>query len=47
MGDIQHYIDGKRVDGTSDRWGAVYNPATGEQTSRVAFARPAEIDRAV
>src|SRR5438552_10293156 len=47
MGDIQHYIGGKRVDGTSERWGAVYNPATGEQTGRVTFARPAEVDRAV
>src|SRR5207248_2329056 len=45
--DIQHYIDGKRVDGTSGRWGDVYNPATGERSRRVAFAGVAEVDRAV
>src|SRR5262245_28930566 len=47
MSDIQHYIDGKRVDGTSGRWGDVYNPATGERSRRVAFAGGAEVDRAV
>src|SRR6266576_2210449 len=47
MSDIQHYIDGKRVEGTSGRWGDVHNPATGERSRRVAFAGAAEIDRAV
>jgi malonate-semialdehyde dehydrogenase (acetylating) / methylmalonate-semialdehyde dehydrogenase len=47
MNDIQHYIDGRRVDGTSGRWGDVYNPATGESVRRVAFADRGEIDRAV
>src|SRR3984893_16679524 len=47
MSDIQHYIDGKRVDGTSGRWGDVYNPATGERSRRVAFAGGSEVDRAV
>src|SRR6266403_767239 len=47
MSDIQHYIDGKRVEGTSGRWGDVYNPATGEKSRRVAFAGAAEVDRAV
>ena len=47
MSDIQHYIDGKRVDGTNGRSGDVYNPATGERTGRVAFAGPIEVDRAV
>src|SRR6516164_6197969 len=47
MSDIQHYIDGKRVDGTNGRSGDVYNPATGERTGRVAFASPDEVDRAV
>ena len=41
MSDIQHYIDGKRVDGTSGRWGDVFNPATGEKIRRVAFATAA------
>jgi malonate-semialdehyde dehydrogenase (acetylating) / methylmalonate-semialdehyde dehydrogenase len=47
MSDIQHYIGGKRVDGSSGRWGDVYNPATGEKIRRVAFATAGEVDRAV
>ncbi|HZT89537.1 MAG TPA: CoA-acylating methylmalonate-semialdehyde dehydrogenase [Stellaceae bacterium] len=47
MGDVQHYINGSIVAGSSGRWGDVFNPATGERTKRVAFAAPAEIDRAV
>jgi malonate-semialdehyde dehydrogenase (acetylating)/methylmalonate-semialdehyde dehydrogenase len=47
MGDVQHFINGKVVAGSGGRWGNVFNPATGEQTKRVAFASPAEIDRAV
>ena len=29
MSDVQHFIDGKRIDGASGRWGDVFNPATG------------------
>jgi malonate-semialdehyde dehydrogenase (acetylating)/methylmalonate-semialdehyde dehydrogenase len=47
MSDVQHYIDGKRVEGTSGRWGDVFNPATGERVRRVAFANAEEVDRAV
>ena len=47
MSDIQHYIGGKRVDGSSGRWGDVFNPATGEKIRRVAFATAGEVDRAV
>src|SRR3974377_1207203 len=47
MSDIQHYIDGERVDGANGRTGDVYNPATGERTGRVAFAGPGEVRRAV
>src|SRR5215472_9898490 len=47
MSDIQHYIGGNSVDGTSKRWGSVFNPATGEAIRRVAFADKAEVDRAV
>src|ERR1700732_2059018 len=47
MSDIHHYIEGKHAEGTSGRWGDVYNPATGERTRRVAFAGAAEVDRAV
>ena len=45
--DIGHYIGGKRVAGTSGRAGEVFNPATGEQSGRVAFASVAEVDAAV
>ena len=47
MSDIHHYIEGKRAEGTSGRWGDVYNPATGEKSRRVAFAGAGEVDRAV
>jgi malonate-semialdehyde dehydrogenase (acetylating)/methylmalonate-semialdehyde dehydrogenase len=45
--DIGHYIGGKRVAGSSGRSGEVFNPATGAQTGRVAFASAAEVDAAV
>src|SRR6202007_1011262 len=41
------YIEGKRAEGTSGRWGDVYNPATGERSRGVAFASAREVDRAV
>jgi len=44
---ISHWIDGKVVEGTSGRTGAVFNPATGEQTADVDFANVAEVDAAV
>src|SRR5712672_2297225 len=47
MSDIHHYIEGKHAEGTSGRWGDVYNPATGEKSCRVAFASVGEVDRAV
>src|SRR4051794_24851638 len=47
MNEIGHLIGGERVAGTSGEFGPVFNPATGEQASRVAFAGKAEIDRAV
>ncbi|MGH7053967.1 MAG: CoA-acylating methylmalonate-semialdehyde dehydrogenase [Stellaceae bacterium] len=47
MSDVQHYIGGKGVEGTSGRWGEVFNPATGERARRVAFASASEVDRAV
>src|SRR5579864_8938892 len=46
MSDIHHFINGKRVDGSSGRWGEVYNPATGERVRRVGFAAPGDIDAA-
>src|SRR5437016_9401595 len=51
MSDVQHFINGKRVETTSDgsggRWGDVFNPATGEKIRRVAFAGAGEVDQAV
>src|SRR5919201_6747565 len=44
---INHWIGGKRVAGTSGRSGAVYNPATGQQTGAVDFASVEEVDLAV
>src|SRR6185312_4539273 len=47
MTDVHHFIDGKRFSGSGTRWGTVFNPATGEQTRRVALGGAAEIDAAV
>ncbi len=47
MTDLQHFVDGKPFQGTSGRWGDVFNPATGEKTRRVALGGAAEVDHAV
>ena len=44
---IPHFIGGQAVQGTSGRFGNVYNPALGKSAYRVAFASKAEVDRAV
>ena len=44
---ITHWIDGAPYEGPVERWGDVYNPATGQQTGRVAFADKAVIETAV
>jgi malonate-semialdehyde dehydrogenase (acetylating)/methylmalonate-semialdehyde dehydrogenase len=44
---VPHWIDGKPHDAAAERLGDVYDPATGEVTKRVAFASPADVDRAV
>jgi malonate-semialdehyde dehydrogenase (acetylating)/methylmalonate-semialdehyde dehydrogenase len=44
---INHWIAGAAYAGQSGRSGAVYNPATGQQTGAVDFASVEEIDRAV
>ncbi len=44
---VRHWIDGKPFDGTTERMGDVYDPATGRLTKRVAFASPADVDQAV
>jgi malonate-semialdehyde dehydrogenase (acetylating) / methylmalonate-semialdehyde dehydrogenase len=45
--EIGHFIDGKRVAGTSGRFADVFNPATGEVQAKLALASGAEVDRAV
>jgi len=47
VGQLSHFIGGKKVAGQSGRFGDVYNPATGEVTSRVPLAGAAEVDAAV
>jgi malonate-semialdehyde dehydrogenase (acetylating)/methylmalonate-semialdehyde dehydrogenase len=47
MTEIQHYINGKRVAGTSGRSSDVFNPATGEITARVPLASAAELENAI
>ena len=44
---LRHWIGGKPYEGSVDRWGDVYNPATGESNTRVAFATEATVDEAV
>ncbi len=47
MKDLTHYIDGARVNGSSDRFADIFNPATGEVQARVPLASAAELDDAV
>ncbi|MBS0469827.1 MAG: CoA-acylating methylmalonate-semialdehyde dehydrogenase [Proteobacteria bacterium] len=42
-----HFLNGVEVAGTSGRFGEVFNPATGEVQSKVAFASKAEMRLAV
>jgi malonate-semialdehyde dehydrogenase (acetylating) / methylmalonate-semialdehyde dehydrogenase len=44
---LSHFIGGAPVEGSSGRFGDVYNPALGKATLRVPFASKAEVDRAV
>ncbi len=47
MEDLFHFINGKRVPGTSGRFADVFNPATGEIQARVPLASKEELDAAV
>ncbi|MFE8049476.1 CoA-acylating methylmalonate-semialdehyde dehydrogenase [Brenneria goodwinii] len=44
---IQHFINGKELEGEQDGQQPVYNPALGEVVAQVALARPATVDLAV
>ncbi len=47
MNIIKHFIGGKVIDGTSQRKGQVFNPATGEQESEVILASKSDLDKTV
>ena|SRR5579872_568902 len=47
MRTIGHFLNGTTVEGTSGRYGDIFNPATGEVQARVAFATRAELRQAV
>jgi malonate-semialdehyde dehydrogenase (acetylating)/methylmalonate-semialdehyde dehydrogenase len=44
---VHHWIGGRRLAGTSGRWGPVFDPATGVVAREVDFASPDEVDAAV
>ncbi|QGM97833.1 CoA-acylating methylmalonate-semialdehyde dehydrogenase [Methylocystis parvus] len=47
MSDLAHFIDGRLTPGRSDRFGDIFDPATGAQARRVSFASRAEVRAAV
>jgi len=47
MAELNHYIGGNYVAGTSGRFADVFNPATGEVQSKVPLATQAEMDAAI
>jgi malonate-semialdehyde dehydrogenase (acetylating)/methylmalonate-semialdehyde dehydrogenase len=44
---LHHYIDGRRVEGASGRYGKVYNPTSGEIQAQVPLASADETARAI
>lgn len=46
-GALHHFINGKKVAGESNRFGDVFNPATGEVSARAPYASTHEVRRAV
>ncbi len=44
---LHHYINGRRVEGASGRYGNVFNPTTGEVAARVPLASADETARAI
>ena len=47
MRTINHWIGGRTVEDQPERTGAVYDPATGQQTAQVAYASGGDVDAAV
>ncbi len=44
---IGHFINGKTFSGNGERYGTVYDPASGDVTGRVSFAGSGEVEEAV
>ena len=47
MREIGHFVGGKIVNGTSGRFGDVFNPNTGEVAAKVALASKTEVEKAI
>ncbi|PCI62080.1 MAG: methylmalonate-semialdehyde dehydrogenase (CoA acylating) [Kordiimonadales bacterium] len=47
MFERHHYIAGKIVEGTSGRFGPIFNPSTGQQIGKVALASKAEVEAGI
>ena len=47
MYDVRHFIGGRHVEGTSGRFGEIFDPNTGRVQGRVQLASKGELDRAV
>ncbi|MFC3051740.1 CoA-acylating methylmalonate-semialdehyde dehydrogenase [Kordiimonas pumila] len=47
MYERHHFVGGKEVEGTSGRFGPIFNPSTGEQAGKVALATKAEVENAI
>jgi len=44
---IEHFVNGKKYSGNSKRFSPVYNPATGEETSKVKLGSSEDLNKAV
>lgn len=47
MREVSHFVGGRSLPGTSNRYGDIFNPNTGEVQARVALATAQELDSAV
>ncbi len=47
MKTLYHFIGGRKVDGSSGRFGEIRDPATGQVTAKVPFASKAEVEQAI
>ena len=44
---LHHFVNGKKLEGGSGRFGDVFNPATGEVSAKVPLASKDEVGNAV